>query len=168
MSQDANIVFQISAGKNFDGECQYRYSENQKPTVNIVITDKSLTATDDALAVLIGYEVSHTIDINKRPFAYKGNIGWEAPEDFANIMGAQIAQNSGYDPEQFIQAQGTANKKTQRAADIIRKYVPKQESNTLKIEKIRGMISTHTSRTTLPKRTNRPNLLLLRNLNRSK
>ncbi len=123
LSRKCDITFKIISGTNFDGECRYiQPEEKSKPAIAVVITQKALEASDDSLAVLLGHELSHAIDINRRPFGYNGSIGWEAPEDFANIVGSQIAQNAGYDPREFIKSQGVENEKTQRAAEMILKY----------------------------------------------
>lgn len=125
LSENYNIVFNIIEGDGFDGECRFQESQHNgiKSSVIISVTQGSLKANDDALAVLLGHELSHGIDRSRLPGNYIGTIGWEAPEDFANIMGANIAQNAGYAPIEFIKAQGTNNNKTQRAADMINQYV---------------------------------------------
>lgn len=127
LADNYNIVFNIIEGNSFDGECRFQKSQPDdiKSFIIISVTQGSLKANDDALAVLLGHELSHGIDISKLPNNYIGTIGWEAPEDFANIMGAKIAQNAGYAPTEFIKTQGTNNDKTQRAADMINRYVVK-------------------------------------------
>ena len=151
LSEKYNIVFQIIEGDNFDGECRYQktHPDDTEKSIIISITQGALKANDDALAVLLGHELSHGIDISRVPDNYIGTIGWEAPEDFANITGASIAQNAGYNPLEFINAQGINNDKTQRAADMIHKYVIKEtigeQSNKTsvvnKVKQLRGISS---------------------------
>ena len=151
LSEKFNIVFQIIEGRNFDGECRYQkaYPDDTEKSVIISITQGALSANDDALAVLLGHELSHGIDISRMPNNYIGTIGWEAPEDFANIMGANIAQNAGYDPTEFIKAQGRNNDRTQRAADMLHKYViketidkqPNKTSAVNRVQQLRGIFS---------------------------
>ena len=133
LSKKANIIFQISNSEHFDGECRLLNSDksHSKPSFSISVTQKALECNDSALAVLLAHELSHAIDIIHRPTNYTGSIGWEAPEDFANIFGAQIAKNAGYDIKEFAKAQGTNNQKTQRAADVIHKYVDSQNIDSL-------------------------------------
>ena len=152
LSNKHNIVFNIIAGKNFDGECRYQKvntSDSEKSMI-ISVTQGALTANDDALAVLLGHELSHAMDISKMPNNYIGTIGWEAPEDFANIIGASIATNAGYNSLEFIKAQGRSNNKTQRAADMIQKYVIHDELEN-KLTKLRERIK--------PPATNEINIL---------
>ncbi len=125
LSNKYNIVFNIIEGNSFDGECRYQKvnAEDMDKSIIISVTQGALNANDDALAVLLGHELSHGIDLSRMPNNYIGSIGWEAPEDFANITGASIAKNAGYNPLEFIKAQGKNNDKTQRAADMIQQYV---------------------------------------------
>lgn len=147
LSDHYNIVFKVTEKDSFDGECRFQKlnPQDDKESVIISITQGAMNANDDALAVLLGHELSHGVDISKRPNNYIGSIGEEAPEDFANIVGSHIAQNAGYHPAEFIKAQGTNNKKTQRAADMITQYVMPPKSKTDRIKELRGLSTSQPS-----------------------
>lgn len=147
LSDNYSIIFNIIEGSNFDGECRFSKDHHKGKSFIISVTQGSLKANDDALAVLLGHELSHGIDISRIPNNYIGSIGWEAPEDFANIIGADIARNAGYVPAEFIKAQGTNNDKTQRAADMINQYVinfsaPENTMMSDKLKVLRGIDNT--------------------------
>lgn len=141
-SDNHNIVFKIIEGDSFDGECRFQNhnSHDTKKSFIISITQGALKANDDALAVLLAHELSHGMDISKIPDNYIGSIGWEAQEDFANIIGAKIAKNAGYNPAEFLYAQGKNNEKTQRAADMINQYVIDLPSTKNKLAELKKKI----------------------------
>ncbi|MBR2922697.1 MAG: hypothetical protein IKC10_05195 [Alphaproteobacteria bacterium] len=98
--KDKEVNFKILEGKDNDGKfCYDEYIRSEGKTVTINL-ESSLFAESgkgkEMLPMVIAHEFGHFIDVAKRPLGYTGMLQ-DKQEFFADILGAKMAQNAGYE-----------------------------------------------------------------------
>ena len=98
--KDKEVNFKIIEGDKNDGKfCYNDFIKSKGKTVTINL-ESSLFAESgkgkEMLAMVIAHEFGHFIDVAKRPLGYTGMLQ-DKQEFFADILGAKMATNAGYE-----------------------------------------------------------------------
>lgn len=144
--EDKEVNFKILEGDKNDGKfCYDKYirSEGKNVTINL---ESSLFAESgkgkEMLAMVIAHEFGHFIDVAKRPLGYTGMLQ-DKQEFFADIIGAKMATNAGYEKsitafKEYLNSKDDSLLKS-RAKLLDERYPEKKTKiNSDKIAELRG------------------------------